>query len=352
MNPSPSLLTPVLAAIAILLVATLGPLALYRSINRRSRRDWRSRTHQLETALRAFSLGDSSARDVRRALHGSDDAAFWQCLERFDLTRAQRRKLGHLLERSRLVRLERVALREDTGDRQRLAATRLGLLDSPRARRALRRALRAAAGPLVPATALALARLGDRVAFRFVLARPELFARCTSRFRVTLLRAFGPGALPLLHDALEGERLDPTLARAALETIGAGRYRPAAAAVARRLRDGEPELRVAATRALGQLGASEHTMSLRRCLDDAHWPVRAQAARALGRLRAHHCEDALASCLTDRSWWVRRHAAYALADLGEPGHAALLHVIEHSPDPYAREMAEEALNGGWLDRSA
>jgi HEAT repeat protein len=80
--------------------------------------------------------------------------------------------------------------------------------------------------------------------------------------------------------------------------------------------------------------------------------VRALAARSLGALGVREAVPALAARLTDRSWWVRRHAAYALARLDAPGRAALEHVRAASPDRYAREMAAEALDGGWPPREA
>ncbi|MGH6954581.1 MAG: HEAT repeat domain-containing protein, partial [Alphaproteobacteria bacterium] len=75
------------------------------------------------------------------------------------------------------------------------------------------------------------------------------------------------------------------------------------------------------------------------------WQVRAQAARALGRAGAPLSVHVLAERLTDASWWVRHHAAYALKELGEDGQAALRQVVATSPDPYARDMAHEALTG-------
>ena len=49
--------------------------------------------------------------------------------------------------------------------------------------------------------------------------------------------------------------------------------------------------------------------------------------------------------MTDRSWWVRHHAAYALMELGDDGQAALRAIMATSNDPYARDMAQEALHG-------
>jgi HEAT repeat protein len=102
-------------------------------------------------------------------------------------------------------------------------------------------------------------------------------------------------------------------------------------------------MRVAAARALGRLGASQCAPSLLNALRDDAWQVRAQAAWALGHARAPNSVYALTTKLSDKSWWVRRHAAYALAELGSEGRSALYHAFETSQDPYARDIAEEAL---------
>ena len=67
---------------------------------------------------------------------------------------------------------------------------------------------------------------------------------------------------------------------------------------------------------------------------------------SLGRLRVAIAVPALSDRLTDRAWWVRRHAAYALAEMGEEGQAALRIIAGSSSDPFARDMAREALQIG------
>jgi len=54
----------------------------------------------------------------------------------------------------------------------------------------------------------------------------------------------------------------------------------------------------------------------------------------------------LAARLTDTGWWVRRHSAYALRAIGDEGLKALRRIAETSPDPYARDIAREALGSG------
>ena len=77
-----------------------------------------------------------------------------------------------------------------------------------------------------------------------------------------------------------------------------------------------------------------------------------RGGEALGRLSASPAVDALAVCVSDRSWWVRHHAAYALAVIGAEGHDALCDLAARAEDPYAREMAKEALESAARARQA
>ena len=103
---------------------------------------------------------------------------------------------------------------------------------------------------------------------------------------------------------------------------------------------------MAAARTLGRIKAVDSAGSLIRALSDPIWQVRAQAARSLGLIGEKETVGPLSECLTDSSWWVRRHAAYALGALGAEGHESLHRIIATSPDPYARDIAREALAGG------
>ncbi len=198
---------------------------------------------------------------------------------------------------------------------------------------------------------MALGRHRDAVALRWLLAHPGALARRTPRARVAVLKTYGRGALPLLAAALEAPGAPSGLERAMIETLGSGGHRPAATAIEQRLGSGDPEIKVAAARALGRIGATSAAPALIAALGDEAWPVRAVAAWALGCIGAAAPDAApgiapLAARLTDRAWWVRRHAAYALWEGGEAGRSALREIAAASPDPYARDMAREALGSG------
>jgi len=309
----------------------------------------RERARRLETILRAFLGGSRDMRALWRAAREADERAFWVAIENLASgpDPPLRQRLGEVLERNRHVADERRALRDDSPWRRELAARRLGLLPSLRTRRALRRAMVRGPEPVTLAAAQSLGRLRDRPALNWVLEHPESLARRTPRSRVALLRGFGRGGLPIITAALEAGVADPRMERAMIETLGFGGRKEVTAVIERRLAADDVDVRVAAVRALGRLGGAACAPSLIARLADPEWPVRAQAARALGAAGDAAAIEPLAERLTDRAWWVRRHAAYALLALGEPGTAALRNVARHSPDPYARDIANEALGGGF-----
>ena len=337
-----------IAAIVIPIAAIAAAFAVIRAVARRDRRDARDRARSLMRAFADYLESRLSGRELRRAVQSGDDATFWTTLETlaFRLKRSEWRRLVHELERNRHEAAERLALRDDSPWRRELAARRLGLLPSRAARRALRRALEDGPGIVSFAGAMGLARAHDARALRWILGNPGAFATRSPQARTALLRAFGRGALPALEKALEGDRLDRRLERAIIETLGLARRTAAASAIARRLLSSDPEIRLTAARALGRLRTPECAAALLSALTDEAWQVRAQAARALGRLRLPVAIPQLSACLTDRSWWVRRHAAYALSGIGDEGCAALRGAAEGSPDPYARDIALEALENG------
>jgi len=336
---------------AVVVVASTTALAYLaaRLARRAASHSARQRAQELERLLWTFVAAGCGAPELRRAAREVDDGAFWAAVEGLDsaLDPVRRRRLGEALERGRHPLAERRALRDDSPWRRELAARRLGHLAARGSRRALRRAMVRGPEPVTLAAALALARLRDRPALRWVLAHPRALARRTPRALAALLRGFGRPALDVIAEALDKGSTDPRLERAMIETLGLGDCRPASRAIERRLAADDVDVRVAAVRALGQLRAGECAPMMIARLADPEWPVRAQAARALGLAGAPEAVEPLAACLTDRAWWVRRHAAYALLALGEAGSRALRESASASPDPYARDIASEALAGGF-----
>jgi hypothetical protein len=347
-------LAPALVSAATIVAAILAAFGLVRAWERRGRSTSRGNAHTLAARIEAFLDGRAPARELRAAIARAEAGAFWSALEAVPLEalRRRRRSLSEALDGSPHTKRERRALRDDSPWRRELAARRLALIVEPASRRALRAALVHGPELVTLAAAAALGRYRDARALHWLLAHPEAWARRTPGARVAALQAYGRGALPVLARALEISAGEPGLERTLIETLGLGGHTPATPAIESRLTSAQPELRVAAARALGRLEAESAVRALIVALDDEVWPVRAVAAWALGRIAAAGQPAAaaalepLAARLGDRAWWVRRHAAYALWELGESGRAALRRIADTSPDPYARDIAREALGSG------
>jgi hypothetical protein len=346
--PSPGLTVPQELAVLVVLGAMAIGWAWFRARQRRERRDARLERADLARTVGRFLDGTLPAADLHRAVAAAGDGAVWTVLESvvLRLDRHEWLRISAALVRCRHADAERRALSDDSPWRRVLACRRLALLRSRASWRSLRRTLVRGPEPVALAAATALARYRDRGALRWILAHPDALARRHRGAWTALLRAFGVRGLPLLIAALDRGAGNPILELALIDALGASRAHAARPAIERRLAGGDVDARTAAARALGLIQAIECGTSLIGALKDDAWQVRAQAARALGRVRTPLATHALAARLTDRSWWVRHHAAYALMEMGEDGQAALRHVVAASDDPYARDMAREALEGG------
>jgi HEAT repeat protein len=316
-----------------------------RVLHRHERARAREDLSDLAQSLRDFLELRLEAGALAAQAAAADAGSFWTAIEALTSRGDGWLALSRALAGCPHLETERQALRVESPWRRELAARRLGLLFAPGSRRALRAALHEGHEVVTAAAAISLARYRDLETLRWLLAHPESLARRPHRARVALLRAFGRRGLPELAAALERGTGEPGMDRAVIEALGIASHHEARMAVARCLRQGDMEQRVAAARALGRMEAEDCATSLMGALQDDAWQVRAQAAWALGRVRAPIALLVLPARLADPAWWVRRHAAYALRELGAEGRQELEHIAHGSPDPYARDMAREVLEG-------
>ncbi len=115
-------------------------------------------------------------------------------------------------------------------------------------------------------------------------------------------------------------------------------------ALAKYAHSSDPRLRGMTASALGGgtgLGAIE---LLHELLGDHEADVRAAAVSALARLESRESVGVIGALLADSEWRVRRAAGYALDGLGAAGQLILRRSLDH-PDPYARDMARQVLDG-------
>ena len=343
--PPPTAATDLLSTLGFVLAAIVGAGYTLRLLQRRERGRARGRVDELARSLCEFIEHRLPPEALAKEAAAARPDVFWAALEDLASRRSGWLALSRALADSPQFTAERAALSHESPWRRELAARRLALLFSPESRRALRAALREGPGLVTAAAAAALARYRDLEALRWLLANPAALERRPHRPRVTLLRGFGRRALPELAAALERGTGDAAMDRALIEALGLAGCRDARRSIERRLREGDTEQRIAAARALGRMRADDCVTTLMGALQDEAWQVRAQAAWALGRTRAGLAILALPARLTDPAWWVRRHAAYALREFGMEGRRELERIAHGSPDPYARDMAREVLEG-------
>jgi HEAT repeat protein len=113
--------------------------------------------------------------------------------------------------------------------------------------------------------------------------------------------------------------------------------------------DSEPSVRKAAVESMGKVGGARAAAVAVRLLTDAVWYVRAHAARALGDLGRADLADRVAPLLSDREWWVRLAAKEALEAMGPEVWSDLVPYLDH-PDAFARNGAAEVFqNLGIID---
>lgn len=354
-SPFPGVPAGTALGVAIV-VGAMGVLFLLaRAARRGAAREQRNRAAELFRLLTGRLAGTVSVRELREAARDSQSEPFWGAVEALGATLRSRERLAlaRALERSRHLVVERDVLRrDDSPPRREQAARRLGLLPAKRSRRLLRRVLATGPEPLRFAAARSLAAHRDLASLGWLLGHPQALETRPARALSGLFRSFGPRGRALLVAALDRGGLPLAVETGLLDALGVTRCLSARGAIEARLRSEHVDARVAAARALGRLGMGEAIPALMLALADDAWPVRAQSACALGRLRAAPAVELLAELVGDRAWWVRHHAAYALAGLGAEGHDALCELIARSPDPFAREMAREALDRGLQRRSA
>jgi hypothetical protein len=300
---------------------------------------------QLSLACARFLTGTSHRDALVRVMGAAHPAAFWAALEAFteNIAGDEWKLISRELLELRPVEHERRRLRHPWAWRRALAARHLGLLDAHGMRGPLRAAMARGPALVTFSAALALARLQDRRALRWLLDHPDALARRGRQQLVALLKRFGEDSVGDLRAAIEGWEIESPIHIAAVEVVGLRRDAASRARLEQLLATGGPEARVAAARSLGNLGHRRAVPALLAALDAEAWELRAQAARSLGMLGDESAVPGLAPRLRDTSWWVRRNAAYALALLGAPGRAALESITAQTQDVFAAEMAEEVL---------
>jgi HEAT repeat protein len=329
----------------VLMVATLVAVAVavaYSYVDRRRRAAHRT----LRTALRTALLGWLKApagtavpplvrRAARRRWH---TAVLIDALSSLTavLDDGERDRVAAMGDELRLTHFLRKGLRARDPFARAGAVESVGLIEARSLLDEVSDAMRDHSGEVRMAAAAAYARLRGIDAVPALLRMTRQENGPVAQRAAELVASFGGLAAP----AILGQMDDPTplLVRLCASGVGPVEAQPALIGA---LRSFQPPVRLAAARALGDVGSTWTVAALvDAALADPDTYVRSAAATALGQIGDASAVGALLALIDDPDHVVRSRAAGAIADLGA---VDVIERLATSPDPDVALAARVAL---------
>jgi HEAT repeat protein len=334
----------VFAIIALVQAGFLLLLVLFlmirRSYDRGKRAAFNAARSALDIPLRNWIVAGAHADPVVRALRALPRSAaigYVSLLARQTIPEAQRDELAEALRGEAWVR-RAVRQRNSRYWWRRLEAARaLSIVGTERDSDAVTALLRDEHPAVQIAAASALPRVADGALLTDVLERLFLYPKVVRHYLTTVLRltrgAVGPALARRIRET------DETVELAALVSLAGSLDDPEAISAALgHAEHPEAAVRRAVAQTLARHPGPDSARALAQLATDRAPTVRAAAARALGELGAGIAAPVLGKMLTDPVWAVRFRSALALAQIGERGRAAL-RTARSGSDRFAREMA-------------
>ncbi|MCX7694217.1 MAG: HEAT repeat domain-containing protein [Caloramator sp.] len=113
------------------------------------------------------------------------------------------------------------------------------------------------------------------------------------------------------------------------------------------LADENKEKKIAALKALGNMGDNRYVAQIIELLKDESWEVRAITAKVLGQIQDNRALIPLVKALSDREWYVRYNAANSLISI--EGGIQLVYDVLEGEDRFAKDIVVSVLETsyGW-----
>jgi HEAT repeat protein len=261
------------------------------------------------------------------------------------LTKDGRDPLKPLFDHFQYAEKEIAALKNGQWAVRARAASRLGYMNHAAAIEPLMYALDDESLDVRLAAAHALAQMGATQAVPAILRALALPAAWPLQRCAEILHEMGSDAAdPLLRFLKTAEPAQNSAAmQVAVRVLGMLREGRAVVPLSGFLQGPNTELRLASTKALGEIGDLQVTGAMMTLLADPAWEVRSAAALALGQLGHPTAVYELNQALADSAWWVRFNAASSLFRLGKEGRAALEANSARHRDAFARDICRQVL---------
>jgi HEAT repeat protein len=299
------LIAGVMSALALLAMVAL---VLRRVVLARAR----GRREDRERALRPLALALVDGEEPEIAFQGGEARVFAAILGRYarKLRGESSARIAAFFERRGDLDRELRRLRSRRSMTRATAAFTLGDMGSPRAIAPLIAALDDRARDVRAAAARSLGRLEAEDAVPR-LVRSLAGQEVPRTVAAHALLSIGSSAPPRLR-GLVGTA-DPAVRATAIELIGFTADPDHGELLGLALRDTSGEVRAAAARSLGRLGARGEAAALRRALEDPAAFVRTAAAHALGRIGDRDAVEPLVRQAQEDAYDPAQAAAHALA---------------------------------------
>lgn len=250
-----------------------------------------------------------------------------------------KQELGQLAEALGLVDHELKNLKTKSMSARALACRRLGEYRSRKALPALIRALELPNYDVKFQALAGLAKIGDLEYFLKAFLEPFGVQLFSERSLIEIIDGFEGDKEAMYKKMISHE--DDYLASVFIKSAGNGRFVRVASDILKNLSSPSFMRKIAAVKALGQMGAAEFTDSLIEELKNPDWRIRAVAAKALGEAQNTAALPALKEAVGDENWWVRYNAAKAIIKMGN--YKDLVQEIFSGEDPFAKDMLRYVL---------
>ncbi len=187
---------------------------------------------------------------------------------------------------------------------------------------------------------LALCLNGKKKALVELLSHKDFKLMVSFRTMQELIESFNGDKIKLFKELLS-RSCDTYIYRACIQSIGNEKIYELAEEVMLFLNSENLNLRISATRALGELKYKPAKDMLLKILPESDWELTSAIVEALSKISPEDCYETILPFVFHKEWWVRYRTAEILVSLQESD--KLITDIEKSKDKYASEIVEYML---------
>ncbi|WP_027309194.1 MULTISPECIES: HEAT repeat domain-containing protein [Caloramator] len=192
---------------------------------------------------------------------------------------------------------------------------------------------------------MALAKIGDEEAFIEAFKRLSKTIPLSERSLVEIADSFEGDKIYVYRNLMYLE--DEFISSIFIKSAGNYKNTILADEIAIFLADENKEKKIAALKALGNMGDNRYVIQIIELLNDESWEVRAIAAKVLGQLQDNRALIPLVKALSDKEWYVRYNAANSLISI--EGGIELVYDVLDGEDRFAKDIVVSVLETsyGW-----